>query len=116
MYSLKWPDTLERRIRKECARFGEALPADLVSPPVLHFGLALYFNAWFELNEERGTIVDAKGRAHEDYVSRRQCLDYSRFYDLNRVQTDDLWYYVAAMDRAYMTYRKSIVPQRPKAE
>lgn len=116
MYSLKWPNALERRIRAECARDGTNLPVDLVKPPALHLGLALFFNAWFELNEERGTTIDAKGRAHDDYITRRQCLDYGVFFEFDYVQADDLWYYVSAMDRAYMTYRKSLIPQRTKGD
>jgi hypothetical protein len=116
VYSLKWPNALERRIRAECRRDGSNLPADLVNPPALQLGLALYLNAWFELHEERGTTTDAKGRAHEDYLTRRQCFDYAIFYEFDTAQTEDLWYYVSAMDRGYMTYRKSLVPQRVKGE
>jgi hypothetical protein len=87
------------------------LPADLVSPPVLQLGLALYLNAWFELDQERGISYTPKGKPTEDAISRRQCFDYAIYYDFDLIQSDDLWYYVAEMDRAYFTYKRSLVPK-----
>jgi hypothetical protein len=73
----------------------------------LQLGLALYLNAWFDLDFER----DAS-----EYrpIKRSDCFEYARDYDFDEWQSDDLWFYIARMDRAYLKWRKETAPKKPE--
>jgi hypothetical protein len=107
IHTVKWPADLERRTREDCARFSDKLPADLANPPVLRLGLALYLNAWFDLDFERN---------REDYepIKRSDCFSYASDYDFDFEQAEDLWYYIARMDRGFLKHKKDTAPPPPK--
>jgi hypothetical protein len=111
LHSIVWPEEVERRTRQECARFGEELPPDLVNPPKLFLGLALYLNAFFDLDFERDL-------SKFEPIKRSACFDYASDYELNDCQREDLWYYVARMDKTYLKYKfdNRPKPKEPKPE
>lgn len=71
--------------------------------PNLFFGLALYLNAWHELDSERS-------RAEYERIKRSSCFDYACDYDFDFEQTEDLWHYVSRMDREFLSWFKSKQP------
>jgi predicted phosphoadenosine phosphosulfate sulfurtransferase len=46
-------------------------------------------------------------------IKRSDCFSYAHDYDFDDWQAEDLWYYVARMDRAYLKYRKATAPTPP---
>lgn len=77
-----------------------------MNSPKLFLGLALYLNAFFDLDFERYA---------SDYepIKRSDCFAYARDYEFSDCQREDLWYYVARMDKAYLAYRKQTAPKPP---
>lgn len=66
---------------------------------MLRLGLALYFNAFFDLDTERD-------RADLQSIPRSKCFQYARDYELDEWQSDDLWYYIQRMDLASLKWQK----------
>lgn len=75
--------------------------------PLLKPGLALYFNAWFELDGER--------KRHEyQRIKRSEVFEYAYDYDFTLQQTLDLWFYVRAMDGEFFQWwAKKHLPKTP---
>lgn len=67
--------------------------------PALRLGLALYFNAFFDLDTERERI-------ELQSIARSMCFQYARDYELDECQTDDLWFYIQRMDLAALKWQK----------
>ena len=88
---------MEERFRRECKKFKEPLPARIANKPELLWGTALFFNAWFELDQERD-------RREGEYIGRSACFQYARDYDLNEEQRDDLWFYIRKMDAEFLPW------------
>jgi hypothetical protein len=87
-------DTIAQ-VRAECENTGEELPSYVSDAPVLRFGVALYYNAWFELDLERD-------RARLQVIKRSSVFEYCRDYDLTELQTDDMWFYISRMDHEFL--------------
>lgn len=66
--------------------------------PLLRFGLALFFNAWFDLDTERD-------RPELVPISRSACFNYARDYDFDECQREDLWFYIQRMDNAALKWQ-----------
>lgn len=66
--------------------------------------MALYLNAWFELDYERE-------RAKLDPIKRSSCFSYALDYDLTFEQAEDLWFYIGRMDREFLKYWKTKLPK-----
>jgi hypothetical protein len=77
-----------------------------VNPPQLRLGLALYLNAWFDMDFERNV-------GEYQPIKRSDCFSYARDYELDDWQAEDLWYYIARMDRDYLKWRKDTAPKPP---
>jgi hypothetical protein len=73
---------------------------------MLYLGLALFLNAFHDLDYERDL-------SEYEPISRSACFAYAHDYGLDAIQTDDLWYYVSRMDRAYLKYRFDNRPKPP---
>jgi hypothetical protein len=69
--------------------------------------MAIYFNAFHELDFER----DASSF---EPIKRSVCFEYARDYGFDDLQTDDLWYYISRMDKGYLKYRHSQLPKDKK--
>jgi hypothetical protein len=79
------------------------LHPEVANAPVIRLGLALYLNAWFDLDYER----DA---SEYEPIKRSDCFTYAADYDFDDEQREDLWYYIVRMDRAYLKYRRDTAP------
>jgi hypothetical protein len=71
----------------------------LQNAPVLRLGLALYLNAFFDLDTERD-------RADLQSIPRSKVFQYARDYELDEWQSDDLWYFIQRMDFAALKWQK----------
>lgn len=65
----------------------------------------MYLNAWYDLDWERNV-------SEYEPISRRACFDYAHDYGFDALQTEDLWYYVARMDREYLTWKHKNAPKQ----
>jgi hypothetical protein len=83
--------------RQEADNTGEELPSYVTDAPILRLGVALYYNAWFELDSERN-------RVRLRPITRSSVFEYCRDYDLSDVQTDDMWFYVSRMDNGFLNW------------
>lgn len=82
------------------------------TPPQLFLGLALYLNAWHELDGERD-------RNNLEPIRRSSAFQYARDYDFDEVQCEELWLYVRDMDREFLKFYKGKLPknvERPPAK
>jgi hypothetical protein len=79
------------------------LPKALQNVPVLRFGLALYFNAFWDLDTERD-------RLKLDPIARSAVFQYAVDYDFDEWQSDDLWFYIRRMDMTALKWQKEQKP------
>jgi hypothetical protein len=91
------------KFREESRRFREPLPERIKNKPELFFGLALFYNAWYDLDSER----DRPKR-----ITRGMCFSYAVDYDLDEEQSEDLWYHISRMDIEFLEWWKK---KQPKA-
>jgi hypothetical protein len=91
-------------MRAEASRSGEALPTDMINPPELFFGLALYLNAWHELDGERD-------RNKLEPIRRSSAFEYARDYAFDEIQCEELWLYIRDMDREFLKFFKGKIPK-----
>jgi hypothetical protein len=64
-------------------------------------------NAFFELDFERDV-------SKFEPIRRSSCFEYANDYDFDLFQTEDLWYYILRMDKAFLKYRFDNRPKPPK--
>jgi hypothetical protein len=74
------------------------LPKALQNVPALRFGLALYFNAFWELDTERD-------RLDLQSIKRSSVFQYAVDYEFDDWQSDDLWFYIQHMDLASLKWQ-----------
>ncbi|QJD54514.1 hypothetical protein [Sphingomonas phage Kharn] len=72
-------------------------------------GLALYLNAWYELDGERD-------RASYQRIKRSDVFEYAHDYDFTFMQTLDLWFYVRKMDGEFFEWYKKKFPPPKKGK
>lgn len=77
------------------------MPKALQNAPVLRFGLALYFNAFFDLDTERDRVELMP-------IARSAVFQYAIDYDFDEWQADDLWFYIKRMDLASLKWQKDL--------
>lgn len=98
----EYPPEVEAAIRREAKRFKEPLPKRVENKPYLFLGMALYLNAWFELDTER-----ERPRS----ISRSICFQYAYDFDLTEEQRDDLWFYIQRADTVFLEWWKKKQPK-----
>jgi hypothetical protein len=108
LYRQEYPLAVERQIRDEAARSGEKLPDKIANAPQLEAGLSMYYNAWFELDQDRDT-----GHSGLKRIPRSEIIAYAYDCSYDPVQTDNLLVFVRLMDNAYLAYIRSKMP-KPK--
>lgn len=75
----------------------------------MRLGLALYFNAWFELDDERRVNEAGVGR-----IPLGPILTYAREYGFSYEQREDLVFYIRHMDKAFVQSVKDKTPKPQK--
>lgn len=84
-------------------RFGEDIPERILKKPELHLGLAVFLNAWFELDVER--VRPAR-------IERSACFRYADDYDFSLEQKEDLWSFISIMDTEFIPWWKKRQPKK----
>ena len=97
LYVLEMAPT-EQHIAKQCYAIGQPLPDRIANAPELISGLEMYLQAFFDLDSERSHSM---GLTRIPWSSIK---DYSLAFDLSVRQTEDLFYYIRAMDGANLQY------------
>lgn len=85
------------------------MPKALQNTPQLFLGLALYLNAWHELDGERD-------RNTLEPIRRSSVFEYADDYEFDDYQREDLWHYVRAMDREFLKWYKGKLPKTKPPE
>jgi hypothetical protein len=80
------------------------LPEKIAKSPQLFLGLAIYLNAWHELDGERD-------RNTLEPIRRSSVFAYAEDYKLDELQREDLWFYVREMDREFLKWYKNKIPK-----
>jgi hypothetical protein len=91
---------VEQNIALQAYRANEPLPDRIANAPELQEGLALYLQAFFDLDSERSSGLSL-GRI--GWLSIRQ---YALTQKFDEVQTQDLHYFISNMDVAYLERAK----------
>lgn len=84
----------EQSIARQAVRLGNPIPDRIANAPELQLGLQLYWQAFFDLDSERShgfTLTPIPWNAIAGY-----CIAH----DLDEDQTEDMFYFVKAMDAA----------------
>lgn len=82
------------------------LPAAIRDAPDVPLGLEIYFQAFWELTTCRG------GGMGLIPISWMTIIEYAQLHELDDEQTDDLLYFVRAMDKAYMEHHAAKLEQK----
>lgn len=90
----------EQSISKQAIRAGQPIPARILDAPSLYVGLELFLNAFFDLDTERqaGLAIGP--------IPWSKIREYAVAFDFDSDLTDDLFYFVKALDAAHMKRQK----------
>lgn len=86
----------EQTIAKQAVRAGQAIPARIANAPELHVGLELFINAFFDLDTERQAGFSIGP------IPWSKIKEYAVAYGFDEDLTEDLFYFVKALDNAHM--------------
>lgn len=86
----------EQTIAKQAIRAGQPIPARIANAPELHIGLELFINAFFDLDTERQAGYSIGP------IPWSKIKEYSVAYAFDEDLTEDLFYFVKALDNAHM--------------
>lgn len=80
------------------------VPKKIAEAPILRFGLELYYAAFMDLVSIRSGFGDGP-------IPFSAIADWARIAELDEEQTEDLHYYMSAMDAVYMEHVKKKQPK-----
>lgn len=92
---------IEQGIAQQAYRSGAKLPDRIANAPSLRMGLNLFLNAFYELDGERNNGMGLSP------VPWSTIKDYAQFYEMDSEQTEDFFFVIRELDRAYLKYMKS---------
>lgn len=81
-----------------CLRDGRPIPKAIQNAPELWMGLELFFTAWLELTPDRPSGWDVRP------IPWTSISQYAEVFGITGEQRDDLFYFVRAMDDAYLKH------------
>lgn len=88
----------ERKIIETCLRERLPFPKRIENAPELCLGLELFYSAWCDLDTDRPVGWNARP------IPWTAMRDYADAYSITGEQREDLFYFVRAMDKAYLKY------------
>ena len=91
---------VEQNIIKQSKQAGLPLPDRIANAPVLRLDLAMYLNAFFELDASRQVGMEV-GK-----IPWHIMIEYARYHALSEEQTDNLVYFVKALDTAFIKHHR----------
>ena len=77
-------------------RMGAAIPDRIANQPVLNCGLELYLNAFFDLDTTRSHGLGLTP------ISWLSIKEYATSFDFNVELTEDLFFFIRAMDKSHL--------------
>lgn len=86
----------EQSLAKQAIRAGQPIPDRIANAPELILGLDLFINAFLDLDSERNSGF-ALGP-----IPWTKIKEYAQTYDFDLELTEDLIYYVKALDNDYL--------------
>ncbi|MCP4897720.1 MAG: hypothetical protein GY906_12170 [bacterium] len=89
---------MEQRIIKQCLRSRKPFPEKIANAPALALGLDLYWDAFQDLNTCRTSGFGAGP------IPWSVILDYSRKYEFDEEQEEDLFYFIRVMDNEFLEH------------
>lgn len=95
----------EQHIARQCYMVGQQLPDRIANAPELIQGSELYLQAFFDLDCERS---HGMGLTRIPWSSIK---DYAIAFDFSVRQTEDLFYYIRALDSANLIYLEERMPK-----
>ena len=87
---------IEQNLAKQAARAKAPLPDRIANAPVLHQGLELYLDAFFDLDSDRQV-----GQALLP-IPWSSVIRFAEVYELDNEQRDDLLFFIRCMDNAHI--------------
>ena len=72
------------------------MPDSIANAPTLEFGLRLFSDAFHDLNSDRSFGMSMGP------IPRMAMIDYCKAYELDDEATEDLIYFVSAMDQLFL--------------
>lgn len=86
----------EKKIIQQCLRERLPLPQAIQKAPDLWIGLELFFGAFLDLDGDRPSGWSMRP------IPWTSLMNYAEAYNIVDEQREDLFFYVRAMDRAYI--------------
>lgn len=86
----------EQTISKQAIRAGQPIPPRIANAPELHIGLELFLNAFFDLDGERQAGFSIGP------IPWSKIKEYCTAYGFDEDLSEDLMYFVKALDNAHM--------------
>lgn len=86
----------EQTIVKQAIRAGQPIPTRIANAPELHVGLELFLNAFFDLDTERQAGFSIGP------IPWSKIKEYAVAYGFDNDLTEELFYFVKALDNAHM--------------
>lgn len=90
----------EKRILEQCRRERLPLPEKIKNAPQLYLGLELYYGAYLDLSSCRTGLGDGP-------ISWQSIEEYALVYNFEEEQKEDLHYFMAKMDDAFLKWRNN---------
>lgn len=87
---------VEKNIIKQARRFNEELPLRIKNKPVLHNGLDLYLQAFFELDTERNSGMNIAP------IPASAVRLYNQSYDITGEMAEDMLEFIRVLDNAFI--------------
>lgn len=100
LYSLEQGPT-EKKILDQCLRGNLPLPKALQNAPDLALGLALFWDAFRDLETSRPPAGAFSGPGHIPWTA---ISEYASHHAIVGDQREELFYHVRALDRVYLGY------------
>ncbi|URA06804.1 tail chaperonin [Xanthomonas phage Langgrundblatt2] len=100
----------EQTIAKQAIRAGQPIPARIANAPELHIGLELFINAFFDLDTERQAGYSIGP------IPWSKIKEYAFAYSFDADLTEDLFYFVKALDNAHMKRLESEMKAKQKVK
>jgi len=85
---------IEQNIVDQCLRFKTPIPERIANKPELLKGLDIYLQAFLDLSSDRTNEV----------IAWSSIVTYAGYYGFDFEQTEDLIFFVRAMDEEYLKY------------
>lgn len=86
----------EQSIARQAMRFGQPIPDRIANAPELRIGLQLFLQAFFDLDSERTHVFSPSP------IPWTSIKAYCEANELDEEETDDMFYFVKAMDEAHL--------------